>query len=172
MARHERNGNAGSTKETIIGVLAYLTTVIPRVARALDTLGAIAGFRLWSQNQGSHSIYLTRQRLWEKEVVPILQSHLGEVRILEFGVAYGEASRWWLNQIQSEQLRYFGFDLFTGLPRAWRNMPAHAFDAGGQTPNIDDSRVTWIKGDVSETVVSAEFGGRATRKFFFRSRYI
>lgn len=164
MARHERSGNAGAGFETVAGVVAWAGSVIPRVARALDTLGAISSFRAWSKAQGSHPIFLTRIKMWNAVVLPELED-IEDLCILEFGVAYGEASRWWLSRISSPSLKFFGFDLFTGLPRAWRNMPAHAFDAGGNTPSIDDSRVTWIKGDVSSTIQSFDIGQCTGRKF-------
>jgi hypothetical protein len=166
MARHERSGNNGAHIEAFVGIIAWFASAVPRIAQALDTLGAIAGFRAWSKHQGNHPIFLTREKMWQQVLLPKLLSSDGEVNIYEFGVAYGEASRWWLDRIRSSGLTYYGFDLFTGLPRAWRNMPAHAFDAGGKTPDIEDSRVNWIKGDVSETIRQFEFSSVTGKKFF------
>jgi hypothetical protein len=88
------------------------------------------------------------------------------VSIFEFGVAYGEASRWWLSKLPSQTLKYGGFDLFTGLPTAWRNMPAGAFNANGQTPQIDDGRVTWFVGDVGETIKQVDWNEHIGQRLF------
>ena len=42
--------------------------------------------------------------------------------------------------------------MFTGLPRAWRDLPAGHFDADGKPPAIDDERVSWHIGDTHETL--------------------
>jgi hypothetical protein len=86
--------------------------------------------------------------------------------IFEFGVAFGEATRWWLERIDSPLLRYHGFDRFTGLPQQWRGMPTGAFDAGGRAPAIDDTRVTWHVGDVENTLDDIDWAMVDGRRFF------
>lgn len=44
-------------------------------------------------------------------------------------------------------------------------MPQHAFDAGGNTPSLNDNRITWIKGDVAETIQCFEFSQCVGKKF-------
>lgn len=163
MARHERRGNNGSAFETIAGVIANVCSAIPRIAQSLDTLGSVSSFRAWSRSKGRHPIYFNRNAMWSKSVLSLLRGE-EDVSILEFGVAYGDATRWWLERLNSKSLRYYGFDLFTGLPRAWRNMPAHAFDAGGKPPEIEDDRITWIKGNVEDTIRIFDFGPCVGRK--------
>ena len=75
-----------------------------------------------------------------------------EGTVVEFGVAFGEGTRWWMSRITSPAFDFYGFDRFTGLPRAWRDMPAGAFDIGGRPPSFTDPRVKWIVGDIEETV--------------------
>lgn len=73
------------------------------------------------------------------------------VLVLEFGVAHGYATQVWLSLLGPDvNVAWHGFDRFTGLPRAWRNLPAGTFDAGGQPPLLDDQRIVWHIGDVED----------------------
>ena len=71
---------------------------------------------------------------------------------LEFGVAWGCATNWWLCRLRGRDVVWHGFDRFTGLPRAWREHQEGAFDAGGKPPPINDERVRWHIGDVEDTL--------------------
>jgi hypothetical protein len=51
------------------------------------------------------------------------------------------------------EVRWDGFDRFTGLPRAWRGLDEGAFDTGGRPPDIGDPRVTWHVGNVEDTLI-------------------
>jgi hypothetical protein len=76
---------------------------------------------------------------------------------LEFGVAFGFATRWWLGHHGPELIvSWDGFDRFTGLPRSWHGLPAGAFDAGGKTPAISDERITWHVGEVERTISAVD----------------
>lgn len=79
--------------------------------------------------------------------------------VIELGVAFGDATRWWLANVGPEVIASWdGFDRFTGLPRAWRDLPAGAIDAGGTTPDIADDRVTWHVGDFEDTIRMMDAG--------------
>ena len=65
---------------------------------------------------------------------------------LEFGVASGIAFKWWVEKNKNPGSRFFGFDVFTGLPEDFGVMKKQHYDSAGQTPNIQDDRVTFIKG--------------------------
>ncbi len=112
------------------------------------------------------SIYLTRIKLWQQAVLPRLANHKSSISVFEFGVAYGEASRWWLNNLLHKDLKYAGIDLFTGLPTAWRNLPAGAFNAYGKTPDINDERVTWYVGDVVQTIKEIDWNKHLGQRLF------
>lgn len=71
---------------------------------------------------------------------------------LEFGVASGIAFRWWVEQNKNPDTKFYGFDVFTGLPEDFGVMKKHHYDTQGSTPNIDDNRVTFIKGLFQESV--------------------
>jgi O-methyltransferase len=69
---------------------------------------------------------------------------------LEFGVFKGESIDYWSKANRDPQSRFYGFDTFTGLPENWQKFTGHmskdTFDCGGATPQIDDSRITFVKG--------------------------
>jgi hypothetical protein len=52
--------------------------------------------------------------------------------------------------------RFVGFDTFRGLPETWHKgaevMKAGTFDTGGQVPQIDDSRVSFVAGLFQDTL--------------------
>ena len=164
-ARHRKSGNNGAAIELIAHVIASSFNTVPRIAQAMDTIGSIVGFRRWNRDLGAPA-YTTRVKLWRQTILPRLTASANPVSVFEFGVAYGEASRWWLDHLPSGTLKYEGFDLFTGLPTAWRNLPVGAFDANGQTPQIDDDRVTWHIGDVGETIIEVDWREHPGQRLF------
>jgi hypothetical protein len=169
MARHETSGNSGIRTQQVCNGIAKVTNFIPRVAQSLDTLGSVASFRSWCKRNRLGIGYSTRERLWQTQIVPRLNaasSNDSTLHVFEFGVAFGEASRWWLEQLTSTAADYHGFDRFTGLPTDWRGLPAGAFDAGGNTPAIDDSRVTWHVGDLEDTIADIDWPKIEGPKFF------
>lgn len=85
----------------------------------------------------------------------------GRVTVLEFGVASGDATRHWLSTLRNPELRWHGFDTFTGLPEPWVRggiefAKAGTFDAGGVPPNITDERVTWHVGLIEDSLPAVD----------------
>src|SRR5581483_4312670 len=72
---------------------------------------------------------------------------------LEFGVYRGESIRQWSTLSHNKCSRFFGFDSFEGLPESWRSTQGRGhFNTNGNFPQIDDSRVHFIKGWFDTTV--------------------
>jgi hypothetical protein len=72
---------------------------------------------------------------------------------LEFGVCDGHSIRLWSQFNRDPQSRFIGFDSFEGLPEDWtRNFPRGALSMGGKLPQIDDERVSFVKGWFQNTV--------------------
>ncbi len=78
----------------------------------------------------------------------VIENYLNDEPIdyLEFGVAEGTAIKWWVGKIKNIESRFFGFDVFTGLPEDFGVMKKHHYDTEGKTPDIEDSRVQFISG--------------------------
>lgn len=100
------------------------------------------------------TVFGRREKLW-KRLAQRLDSNRPVVA-LEFGVAWGCATDWWLRHLAGRDVVWHGFDRFTGLPRAWREHDEGAFDAGGRPPAIEDERVQWHIGDVQNTLSSVD----------------
>ncbi|NQV16409.1 macrocin O-methyltransferase [bacterium] len=74
----------------------------------------------------------------------------------EFGVFEGASIKFWANQNANPSSSFFGFDTFTGLPEAWNkfvgNKGKTTFNVDGKFPQIDDDRVSFLKGMFQETL--------------------
>jgi hypothetical protein len=140
-------------------ITVALQGIAARMFRASSTLrtktinaGQIADFIDWQHRVFAHqpTVLGRREELWER-----LAQRLDPSRplvALEFGVAWGYATNWWLSRLGGCDVVWHGFDRFTGLPRAWREHDEGAFDAGGKPPAIIDNRIRWHVGDVQDTL--------------------
>jgi O-methyltransferase len=77
----------------------------------------------------------------------------GAIEYLEFGVFRGESIRHWAAINKHPESRFCGFDSFEGLPEAWRDTQGKGhFNVEGNMPQIDDRRVSFVKGWFNKTV--------------------
>jgi O-methyltransferase len=75
------------------------------------------------------------------------------IDFLEFGVFAGNSIRLWSEMNRDPQSRFIGFDSFEGLPEDWtRNYPKGTLNRGGRVPEIDDDRVSFVKGWFQNTL--------------------
>ncbi len=79
----------------------------------------------------------------------------------EFGVAGGDMIKKWSLTNKVETSRFVGFDSFEGLPESWEDKNEGHFDQKGNFPDINDSRVSFVKGwfqdSVYETLLNSDF---------------
>jgi hypothetical protein len=113
--------------------------------------GEIADFIDWQRNHFNRTVvYSSRERLWSA-----LATQMESRRAwhgIEFGVAWGYATNWWLKKLRSRpDVTWDGFDRFTGLPQPWREYETGAFGNEGVPPAISDERLEWHVGDVETT---------------------
>ncbi|MDP9432728.1 MAG: class I SAM-dependent methyltransferase [Actinomycetota bacterium] len=71
---------------------------------------------------------------------------------LEFGVYAGRSIRWWSQNLPAPGAHFVGFDSFEGLPEDWRPGTPQGHFATGQIPQINDPRVSFVKGWFDETL--------------------
>ncbi|SBS75571.1 hypothetical protein MHPYR_260026 [uncultured Mycobacterium sp.] len=145
------NSSIEPTAARLLGVSSALRTKTIDAGRD-HPLWEIADFVDWQRRTFGYrpEVYGRREKLWE-QVAQRLDPNRS-LFVLEFGVAWGYATHWWLRRLRGRDVTWHGFDRFTGLPRAWRGLDEGAFDAGGQPPAIEDERVCWHVGDVEDTL--------------------
>ena len=120
--------------------------------RKMKNAGDVADFVDWQLDRfGNFHIYSRREDLWEGLMRRLDSSE--PLTVLEFGVAWGYSTQWWLARLKDPTVVWHGFDRFTGLPRAWRGLQAGAFDAEGKPPPINDARLRWHVGEVEEKLL-------------------
>ena len=73
---------------------------------------------------------------------------------LEFGVAEGVAFKWWVSKISNPECKFYGFDVFTGLPEDFGVMKKNHYDTKGTFPDINDNRVEFISGLFQDSLPS------------------
>ena len=124
-------------------------------AKAINA-GQIADFIDWQERVwgARPSVMSRREDLWERMAQRVDPTR--PLLALEFGVAWGYATNWWVQRLAGHDFTWHGFDRFTGLPRAWREHDTGAFDAGGKPPAIEDPRVHWQIGDVQDTLATVD----------------
>ena len=71
---------------------------------------------------------------------------------LEFGVYGGYSFKWWVSHNLHPGSRFYGFDTFEGLPEDWGIFKKGDMSAGLKLPDIDDQRVTFVKGLFQDTL--------------------
>jgi hypothetical protein len=96
--------------------------------------------------------FYTREALW-RSFAPQLDGY--SWKGFEFGVASGDSTKKLLKMSYSKSCEsWHGFDTFTGLPKAWGDLPLGAFSTGGEPPKIKDKRIKWHKGLIEETYMA------------------
>jgi hypothetical protein len=132
----------------------------------------LADYAAWKRarlERNGNPLFAHREKLWET-IVPTL-ARKDSLVVMEFGVAWGYATKWWLSRLSDPRLEWHGFDTFTGLPTTWDRAgltiyDAGSFSAGGNTPPIQDPRVQWHVGDVGATVGEVDWDQAGKRPLF------
>ena len=74
------------------------------------------------------------------------------ITYLEFGVSGGYSFSWWVKRNSHPGSRFTGFDTFEGLPEDWGGFSKGAMSTNSQVPQLDDKRVSFIKGLFQDTL--------------------
>ena len=132
----------------ILWVIARITVKNSFIARKLVSIGELANFQQWvNENFPDSKLFVKREQLWHL----IINTNNSPKRVIELGVAWGYTTNWFLKK-DLNIIKIDAFDLFTGLPEKWRNQPQNTFSNDGKPPTINDNRVEFHIGNVSETI--------------------
>lgn len=170
MARWEKHG---TTSDRTLRLLFHATKIYKLLGKRIYVLKAVVEvieYRYWL-SRNSYDVPMKKDK---KSLIFALCTEIntnwntGEVaQIFEFGVAFGETTKILVEKIRVP-FEYHGFDTFTGLPRAWRGLPAGAISNGGKIPNIDKPNVKFHKGLVSQTITEIDFSKMGGQMCNFR----
>lgn len=137
-------------RNVIFSLLVSLMRKKPSLRRRVRLLAEREEWVTWVENKfGAVNFYWSREKLWN-ELHNLVIAGKSPHTVLEFGVAWGYATNYWISKSGKEIENWHGFDRFTGLPRAWRDLDAGAFSSDATPPNISDSRIVWHVGDVEQ----------------------
>ena len=159
-------------RQLLQSILARSLNAVPAIAEPFRQVGVLADYAQWKRARlagGGRPLFSHREKLWQA-MQPRLAER-GALTALEFGVAWGYASAWWLDRLPDPGLEWHGFDTFTGLPRSWDRAgltiyEAGSFSAHGDTPPIADARVHWHVGDVGERIHDVDWQAARARPMF------
>lgn len=73
---------------------------------------------------------------------------------LEFGVGRGNSLRWWTENNINPQTDFWAFDTYEGLPEKYGAYDVGTFSLEGNFPDIQDSRINFIKGLFQDTLLN------------------
>jgi macrocin-O-methyltransferase TylF-like protien len=141
-----------SLVKTCIRSLAEMLPSTDRVQDALQAFALSSSFKDWAKQHRPPSLpsFERREELWRY----VVAKHIGDgpVLYLEFGVFDGYSIKLFAEQLSHPDSRFVGFDTFTGLPEGWGGLEAGTFDLSGQTPVLDDPRVSFRAGLFQDTL--------------------
>jgi hypothetical protein len=159
MARWEKHG---TTSDRTLRLLYHATKIYKILGKRIYVLKALVEvieYRFWL-SKNSYDVPMKKDK---KTLIVAMCEEINcnsnpsqIVQVFEFGVAFGETTKILIDKIRVP-FEYHGFDTFTGLPRAWRGLPAGAISNGGKIPSIDRPNVKFHKGLVNQTIAEIDF---------------
>lgn len=147
--------NHGSTSNSVMNVV-FLTTSFYRILGKniypLKSMLEIIEYRYWLLKVLKiNRVFPNKKKMLDFLISELNGSNAENVKVVEFGVAFGETTEYLVKRILKD-LKYHGFDTFTGLPKSWRGLPAGAISANGQLPAINLPNIRFYKGLVEDTL--------------------
>ena len=120
----------------------------------LEIINLLLEYGKWLRANQVNTIFNSRSELYSYLSDEFIKG--APIDYLEFGVFEGKAIREWTQLNQNPASQFFGFDTFEGLPEDWRDfiklLPKGTFSTGGKLPEIDDRRVSFVKGIFQATL--------------------
>ena len=134
--------------------------LFPSYIRVLDQANHNARLKAWASQHKRVKQFASKETMYGYIEDEFVKGR--PIDFLEFGVYQGASIRHWCSLNKAKASRFFGFDSFEGLPSYWnKDYPAGAFDTKGETPDIKDERVEFVKGWFQDTVPAFLSGFKA-----------
>ena len=121
----------------------------------LQYLANVPKLETWRKKyKNTFPIFPERYKMYDYINQEILNNDA--INYLEFGVYQGDSFKHWVKANTNDSSKFYGFDTFTGLPEDWTNftqtLSKNTFDVQGKFPDIEDDRVSFIKGVFQDTL--------------------
>ena len=112
-------------------------------------------FGMWCRHHSGHyPVFHLRNELLDYVSREIVSN--SAIQYLEFGVWKGQSIEYFAKTNSHADSRFIGFDTFTGLPENWlkgfSTVSLEYCDAGGELPQSDDTRLSFVKGLFQDTL--------------------
>ena len=169
MARWERHGTTSNLTLTFLHYFAWVFQFLGGFVYPLKALVEIVEYRIWlKKNFGEFPLYANKKKLIDRilEEAKPSTSTQGGVTFFEFGVAFGETTKYIVQNLEGN-FEYHGFDTFEGLPKAWRRLPKGAITNHGKLPEINSANLFFHKGLVQDTIQNVDFKAVNKKVFLF-----
>jgi hypothetical protein len=169
MARWEKHGTTSNLTLTFLHYFAGVFQYLGGFVYPLKSLVEVVEYRVWlKKNFGKINLYSNKKKLVDRILheVKVSKSSTGGVTFFEFGVAFGETTKYIIDNFFGK-FEYHGFDTFEGLPKAWRRLPKGAITNYGKLPEIDSRNLFFHKGLVQDTIYNVDFKSKNQKCFIF-----
>lgn len=102
----------------------------------------------------SSAIYIEgREKIWDYHMN--FNNNVGGTTYIEFGVHEGYSIRYFQKLLPGINCKLIGLDCFEGLPSYWRKgFDKGHFNVAGSMPEVNDTRVVFIKGYFNDTWIN------------------
>jgi hypothetical protein len=122
--------------------------------RWIDVIAFRAIMRTTFSSLASSTRIGSRRDAWDFTIRTVAGKEPAQrkILVLEFGVYKGTSIRYFASGLPNPDCRFFGFDSFEGLPVEWSNKPAGTFSREGSPPEMDDPRISLVKGWFQDTL--------------------
>jgi hypothetical protein len=137
-------------------VKRLLSKVLPDNIR-FQILCSIPRLETWRKKHNEvYPYFKSRYQLYDHLNTKIIKN--AEINYLEFGVYKGDSIKYWSNINKCDKSLFWGFDTFHGLNEDWNNfelsLKKGTFNVNGNIPDINDNRISFIKGLFQDTLPS------------------
>jgi len=140
-------------KNILRQLIVYLGKFISPSTVFLEKLLSISIMTKNYNNVFAVETYQKREELW---INSIKNNNMKSFLYLEFGVWEGYSMGIISKNFTDPNCQFIGFDSFIGLPEFWDTLagskPQGEFSVDGNTPNIQDKRVEFVKGWFQNTL--------------------
>jgi hypothetical protein len=169
MSRWQKNGSTSSLTQTLVYYCQVIFQFIPRfLHKALALINALE-FTIWQNEKFNKVIRYTNRKKLVFAIISNLnysKSSNSKVNIYEFGVAFGELTKFIIDNIKVEY-NYHGFDTFSGLPYSWRGLPKGAISSKYKVPAIFGEGIKFHTGLIKDTISNVNFKSKNINLFIF-----